>query len=94
MHLGPGASVTTIISKLDSIYGNMVEKKEILSEFYSFRQKEFEACAHSSCRLEDILSKTVHKGLVPSTQSDEMLKKNVLQGTSVYPKRYLQTHIR
>ena len=57
MHLGPGASVSTIIRKLDSIYGTMDEKEDILSAFYSARQKEDEASAHWSCRLEDILRK-------------------------------------
>ena len=68
MHLGPGASVSIIIRKLDSIYGTMDEKRDILSELYSARQKEDEACVRWSCRLENILSKAVHKGLVPSTQ--------------------------
>ena len=58
----------------------MDEKEDILSAFYSARQKEDEVCAHWSCRLEDILSKAVHKGLVPSTQSDEMLRKMFFKG--------------
>ena len=64
MHLGPGASIPTIIQKLDSIYGTVDEKEDILSEFYNARQKEDEGCAQWSCRLEDILSKAVRKGLV------------------------------
>ena len=68
MHLGPGASVSIIIRKLDSRYGTMDEKGDILSEFYSARQKEDEACARWSCRLEDIPSNAVLKGLLLSTQ--------------------------
>lgn len=80
MHLGPGASVSTIIKKLDSIYGTVDEKEDILSEFYSARQKEDEGCAHWSCRLEDILSKAVRKGLVPSGQSEDMLRTMFFKG--------------
>ena len=68
MDLGPGASISIIIRKLDSIYGTMNEKGDIFSEFYSARQKEDEACARWSCRLEDIPSNAVLKGLVLSTQ--------------------------
>jgi hypothetical protein len=73
MHLGPGVSISTIIRNFGSTYGTMDEKKDILSELYSARQKENEGCAQLSCRMEDILSKAVRKGLVPSGQSDEML---------------------
>ena len=80
MHLGPGASISTIIRKLDSIYGTVDEKEDILSEFYSARQKEDEGCAQWSCRLEDILSKAVRKGLVSSGQSDDMLRTMFFKG--------------
>ena len=47
MHLGPGASVSTILRKLDKIYGTMDEKEDIFfSEFYSARQKK---------RMKDVL---------------------------------------
>ena len=70
MDLGPGASISIIIRKLDSNYGTMNEKGDIFSEFYSARQKEDEVtvCARWSCRLEDIPSNAVLKGLVLSTQ--------------------------
>ena len=68
MDLGPVASISIIIRKLDSIYGTMNEKGDIFSEFYSARQTEDEACARWSCRLEIIPSNAVLKGLVLSTQ--------------------------
>lgn len=68
MDLGPGASISIIIRKLDSNYGTMNEKGDIFSEFYSARQKEDEVCARWSCRLEYIPSNAVLKGLVLSTQ--------------------------
>lgn len=80
MHLGPGASVSTIIRKLDSIYGTVDEKEDILSEFYSARQREDEGCAHWSCRLEDILGRAVRKGLVTTRQSEEMLRTMFFKG--------------
>ena len=45
MHLGPGASIKAIIKKLDSIYGSVDEREDILAEFCSAHQKEDEECA-------------------------------------------------
>lgn len=33
MHLGPGASTISILKKLDSIYGIVAEREDILAEF-------------------------------------------------------------
>ena len=63
LHLGPGASFISILKKLDSIYGIVAEREDILAEFYSARQIEDEECARWSCRLEDIISKAQQKGL-------------------------------
>lgn len=40
MRLGVGANVQEILSKLDSIYGNVLEKEDILAEFYSAKQRD------------------------------------------------------
>lgn len=40
MHLGAGASTRSILDKLDSIYGTVAEREDILAEFYSARQEK------------------------------------------------------
>ena len=57
MHLGSGASTISILKTLDSIYGIVAEREDILAEFYNTRQREDDECARWSCRLEDIISK-------------------------------------
>ena len=42
MHLGIEASINQILEKLDSIYGIVDNKEELMAEFYSARQKEDE----------------------------------------------------
>lgn len=80
MHLGPGARISSIIQKLDSIYGTVAEKEDILSEFYSARQREDEECARWSCRLEDILNKAIQKNLIDRSQFEEMLRTMFFKG--------------
>lgn len=74
MHLGPVAPIISIVQKLDNMYGTVAEKEDILSEFYSARQREDEKCARQSCRLEDILNKAIQKNLIDLSQFDEILK--------------------
>lgn len=58
----------------------MAEKEDILSEFYSARQREDEECARWSCRLEDILNKAIQKNLIVRSQFEEMLKTMFFKG--------------
>ena len=39
MRLGVSASVDEILHKFDSIYGNVMEKEDVLAEFYSAKQR-------------------------------------------------------
>ena len=80
MHLGPVASTISILKKLDSIYGIMAEREDILAEFYSARQREDDECARWSSRLEDIISKAQQKGLVHFRECDEMLRTMFFKG--------------
>ena len=79
MHLGPGASTISILKKLDSIYGIVAEREDILAEFYSGRQREDEECARCSCRL-DVIRKAQQKGLVHFRECDEMLRTMFFKG--------------
>lgn len=81
MHLGPVAPIISIVQKLDNMYGTVAEKEDILSEFYSARQREDEKCARWSCRLEDILNKAIQKNLIDLSQFEEMLKTMFYKGS-------------
>lgn len=81
MHLGPVAPIISIVQKLDNMYGTVAEKEDILSEFYSARQREDEKCARLGCRLEDILNKAIQKNLIDLSQFEEMLKTMFYKGS-------------
>lgn len=81
MHLGPVAPIISIVQKLDNMYGTVAEKEDILSEFYSARQREDVKCARQSCRLEDILNKAIQKNLIDLSQFEEMLKTMFYKGS-------------
>ena len=74
MRLGPTASISEILSKLDSVYSNVDLNETLLADFYSARQKEDEDIATWSCRLEDLLNRAIQKGLVKTNETNDMLK--------------------
>lgn len=80
MRLGVGANVQEILSKLDSIYGNVLEKEDILAEFYSAKQRDDETCSAWSCRLEEILCKAMKMGRVQDQAANEMLRTMFYKG--------------
>lgn len=73
MRLGTDATMNQILDKLDSIYGNVEKKEELLAEFYSARQREDEDITSWSCRLEDIIGKALELGVVQHAEVDKML---------------------
>ena len=73
MRLGTDASVQQIIQKLDSVYGNVEKKEELMAEFYGARQRPDEDVSTWSCRLEDIIGKATERGLVTQKETDAML---------------------
>lgn len=80
MRLGPHASTADLIKKFDSIYGTIEEKETTLYHFYSARQHENESVAAWSCRLEDILNKSVQKGEIKHSQTNSMLRNMLWTG--------------
>ena len=73
MRLGTDATIDQVLTKLDSIFGNIANKEELMAEFYGARQKEDEDITSWSCRLEDIIGRALAKGLVQQTEVDRML---------------------
>lgn len=74
MRLGVSVFIDEVFYKMDSIYGNVLEKEDVLVEFYSVRQKDDEFCLVWSCRLEEILNIVVKLGKVFFRNINEMLK--------------------
>jgi len=73
MRLDLDAPVEEILHKLDSVYGSIEKKEELLGEFYGARQKEDESVSAWSCRLESTLSKAIERGIVQRSEVDGML---------------------
>lgn len=57
---------------MDSIYGNVLEKENILTEFYSAKQRDNETCFAWSCRLEEILCKAMKMDKVQDQAANEI----------------------
>ena len=74
MCLGPNASVTEILHKMDSIYGIVERQEKLLGEFYSAKQNDDETVADWSCRLEELLGKVDRISPIDLAQKDDMLR--------------------
>ena len=80
MHLGPTASIPEILYKLDSIYGDVEKKVDLLGDFFNARQREDENVTSWSCRLEDMIGKAVTRGLIHKEEVNEMLHSVLFRG--------------
>jgi hypothetical protein len=80
MHLGPTASIPEILYKLDSIYGDVEKKVDLLGDFCNARQREDENVTSWSCRLEDMMGKAVTRGLIHKEEVNEMLHSVLFRG--------------
>ena len=74
MHLGPTARIPEILYKLDSIYGDVEKKVDLLGDFFNARQREDENVTSWSCRIEDMIGKAVTRGLIDKEGVNEMLQ--------------------
>lgn len=80
MHLGPSASVPDILRKLDSIYGGVENKEDLLGQFYRAKQSDGESVTKWSCRLEDLIGRAVEKGIVRPQDRNSMLHSMLWNG--------------
>lgn len=78
--LGIGATITDILHKFDSVYGEVDTKEHLLAKFYSAKQEENEDVTKWSCRLEDILSSAVERNLIDPKNVNDMLRNMFWQG--------------
>lgn len=80
MHLGPKSSLPEILDKLDSIYGDVEKKADLLGDFFNARQREDENVTSWSCRLEDMIGKALTRGLIHKSEVNEMLHSVLYRG--------------
>lgn len=80
MLLGEHAELPQIIAKLDSIYGVIDDKTDVMTDFYNAKQMSDENVATWSCRLEEILGKAILIGKFKKAESDDMLHDKLWKG--------------
>lgn len=73
MYQGLDKPINDLLEILDSVYGSVDNKEQLLSEFYSACQKEDEDVTTWSNRLQDILGKGIEKGIIPYHEMNTML---------------------
>ncbi|XP_070184626.1 paraneoplastic antigen Ma3 homolog [Littorina saxatilis] len=74
MRLGISATVKELLTKLESVFGNVQAGERLLAAFYGARQESAEDVTQWSCRLEDLLAKAQDLGRVRPMEVDEMLR--------------------
>jgi hypothetical protein len=73
MNLGMDATLSDILTRLDSVNGPVNRAEAILAEFYSEREKTTENVSSWSCRLEDIMCRVIQTKEIESNEKDSML---------------------
>lgn len=64
MYQGLDTSLLEILETLDSVYGNIENKEQLLEDFYSASQRDDEDVSAWSNILEEIIGKCVERGVV------------------------------
>ena len=80
MYQGHAKPIDKILDVLDSVYGTVDNKEQLLAEFYSARQRDDEDVTTWSNRLQDILGKGLEKGLVDYRDMNYMLHAMLWRG--------------
>ena len=72
--LDPLTNSDGIISKLESLFGNVASGLSILQEFFTAAQNSDETVTMWGLRIEEILQRAIEKGEVPSERRNHLLK--------------------
>ena len=78
--LGEGATIDTILSKLEDFFGNVSTPENIMQNFYSDHQKEGESIVSYGSRLEQCITKAVRLGHIDASAKDAMLRSKFWSG--------------
>jgi hypothetical protein len=93
MLLGEYAELPQIVAKLDSIYGVIDDKTDVMTDLYNAKQMSDENVATWSCRLEEILGKAIQIGKVKKAESDDMLHDKLWKGLKPELKHQCQSFL-
>ena len=74
MSLGATATVEEIMTKLQSVFGNVATRGSIMRKFDTAIQKQDESVTAWGLRLEEKLQKATEKGHVRSEEKNDLLK--------------------
>ena len=80
MRLGSDANIKQLMEKMESVFGTVERGESIMEEFYSATQRKSENTMEWSCRLEEIYSKAVAKGVAKREEANEKLKSRFWNG--------------
>lgn len=78
--LGTSSSVTTIMKKMDSVFGDTDDKADALSAFYGAQQGKTETVTDWGCRLEGLLQIVERQSKGSLGNTDEMLRTKFWSG--------------
>lgn len=80
MYQGLEQSIEEILVTLDSVYGSVDNKEQLLAEFYSARQKEDEDVTTWSNRLQEIIGRGLEKKVIKHQEVNTMLHNMLYTG--------------
>ena len=78
--LGIDADIDMVIFKLDGIYGLVEDAEQLLSQFYSAKQKQGEKVSSWGCRIEDLLDRANRQEPLHAKSMNDMLRKKFWNG--------------
>ena len=73
IYQGLDKPLNDILEALDSVYGSVDNKEQLMAEFYSAKQREDEDVSEWSARLENIMGKGLEKGIIEHSEVNNML---------------------
>ncbi|XP_071087762.1 zinc finger CCHC domain-containing protein 18-like [Haliotis cracherodii] len=80
LRLGPHVDGSSILAKMDSVFGDVDATETLLAKFYSAKQTKTESVATWAVRLEDLLGQAIDAGEVEANKQDRMLKSMLWTG--------------
>lgn len=90
--LGEMATMTDVLQKLDTLFGNVSTNESIMQTFYSELQKPKESVTTYGCRLETLLQVAVESGHVSREGRNDMLRSKFWTGLRDEKLRLLTRH--
>ncbi|XP_060594793.1 uncharacterized protein LOC132749121 [Ruditapes philippinarum] len=90
--LGEKATLSDILNKLDTLFGNVSTNESVMQSFYSESQKPSENVTSYGCRLETLLQVAVERGHVSHSSRNDMLKSKFWTGLYDEKLKLLTSH--